>query len=68
MANQKSKKLKMGSFLSVSQGSVTEPKFVIMEHLPLKNKAPMVFVGKGVTFDTRGISLKPSSSMDGNEI
>ena len=58
------KKLKMGSFLSVSQGSVTEPKFVIMEHLPLKNKAPIVFVGKGVTFDTGGISLKPSSSMD----
>ena len=51
------KKLKMGSFLSVSQGSVTEPKFVIMEHLPLKNKAPIVFVGKGVTFDTGGISL-----------
>ena len=40
------KKLKMGSFLSVSQGSVTEPKFVIMEHLPLKNKAPIVFVVK----------------------
>ena len=58
------KKLKMGSFLSVSQGSVTEPKFVIMEHLPLKNKSPIVFVGKGVTFDTGGISLKPSSSMD----
>ena len=54
----------MGSFLSVSQGSVTEPKFVIMEHLPLKNKSPIVFVGKGVTFDTGGISLKPSSSMD----
>ena len=58
------KKLKMGSFLSVSQGSVTEPKFVIMEYLPLKNKSPIVFVGKGVTFDTGGISLKPSSSMD----
>ena len=58
------KKLKMGSFLSVSQGSITEPKFVIIEHLPLKNKAPIVFVGKGVTFDTGGISLKPSSSMD----
>ena len=35
-----------------------------MEHLPLKNKSPIVFVGKGVTFDTGGISLKPSSSMD----
>ena len=58
------KKLKMGSFLSVSQGSVTEPKFVIMEYLPLKNKSPIVFVGKGVTFDTGGISFKPSSSMD----
>ena len=57
-------KLKMGSFLSVSRGSVVEPKFLIMEHLPLKNKSPIVFVGKGVTFDTGGISLKPSSSMD----
>ena len=57
-------KLKMGSFLSVSRGSVVEPKFIIMEHLPLKNKSPIVFVGKGVTFDTGGISLKPSSSMD----
>ena len=54
----------MGSFFLYLRAQLLNQNFVIMEHLPLKNKSPIVFVGKGVTFDTGGISLKPSSSMD----
>ena len=58
-------KLGMGSFLSVSQGSRTPPKFIIMEHKGGKKGAkPTVLVGKGITFDTGGISLKPAPDMD----
>ena len=58
------KSLGMGSLLSVSQGSKQPAKFVIIEYLPQKNKKPIVLVGKGITFDTGGISLKPASTMD----
>lgn len=58
-------KLGMGSFLGVSQGSEEPPKFIIMQHLKgNKNQKPVVLVGKGITFDTGGISLKPGSEMD----
>ena len=58
-------KLKMGSFLSVSQGSREAPKFIILEHKKgPKNKNPIVLVGKGITFDAGGISLKPGPAMD----
>ena len=58
-------KLGMGSFLSVTQGSVLPPKFIIMQHLGgLTKEAPIVLVGKGITFDTGGISLKPGEAMD----
>ena len=56
--------LKMGSLLSVSQGSTQPAKLVIIKYMPIKNKQPIVLVGKGITFDTGGISLKPSPSMD----
>ena len=56
--------LKMGSLLSVSQGSTQPAKLVIIKYSPLKNKQPIVLVGKGITFDTGGISLKPSPNMD----
>ena len=57
--------LKMGSFLSVTQGSDQPPKFIILRHMGGKAKeAPVVLVGKGITFDTGGISLKPGSGMD----
>ena len=56
--------LKMGSLLSVSQGSDQPAKLVIIKYMPIKNKQPIVLVGKGITFDTGGISLKPSPSMD----
>ncbi len=59
------KKLGMGSLLGVGQGSVRESKIVAMEWLGgIKGDAPVCFVGKGVTFDTGGISLKPSKGME----
>jgi len=62
------KKLKMGLVLGVAKGSSTPPKFIIVEYwgagTPAKNK-PVVFVGKGITFDTGGINLKPSDAMLG---
>ena len=56
--------LKMGSLLSVSQGSKQPAKLVIIKYTPIKKKQPIVLVGKGITFDTGGISLKPSANMD----
>ena len=59
-------KLGMGSFLSVSKGSDEPGKMIILEYKGAKDKsqAPVALVGKGVTFDTGGISLKPGASMD----
>ncbi|MDZ4231232.1 MAG: leucyl aminopeptidase [Patescibacteria group bacterium] len=51
------RKLGMGGVIGVSQGSVEKPKFIILEYGPT-NKKPLVFVGKGVTFDTGGINIK----------
>ncbi len=58
-------KLKMGALLSVGRGSRQPAKLISIEHRggPAKQK-PVVLVGKGVTFDTGGISLKPSAEMD----
>ena len=58
------KRLGMGAFLSVSKGSKQPGKIVIIEHMPIKSQNPIVIVGKGITFDTGGISLKPSPNMD----
>ncbi len=59
------KKLKMGSLLSVSKGSRQPPKLIVIEYKGGKAKdKPYVLVGKGVTFDTGGISLKPGAAMD----
>ena len=58
-------KLGMGSFLAVSQGSAEPPRFIVMRYDgAAKHKAPIVLVGKGITFDTGGISLKPAAEMD----
>lgn len=58
-------KLGMGSFLGVAQGSVQPPKLIVMQHKKgKKNQKPVVLVGKGITFDTGGISLKPGADMD----
>lgn len=59
--------LKMGGLLAVNKGSIDPPTFTILEWKPAKakNKKPVVFVGKGVVFDTGGLSLKPTKgSMD----
>ena len=59
------KKLKMGSLLSVTEGTTEAAKFIIMEYKGGKAGAkPTVLVGKGVTFDSGGISLKPGARMD----
>jgi leucyl aminopeptidase len=58
-------KLGMGSFLGVTRGSTEPAKFIIMEHKKgKKDQKPVVLVGKGITFDTGGISLKGGSGMD----
>jgi leucyl aminopeptidase len=58
-------KLGMGAFLAVSQGSEEPPKFIVLRYEGgAKGEAPVVLVGKGITFDTGGISIKPSAEMD----
>ncbi|MDT8397746.1 MAG: leucyl aminopeptidase [Pseudomonadales bacterium] len=59
------KRLGMGSLLSVSAGSVQPAKFIIMEYRgTAADTPPHVLVGKGITFDSGGISLKPGAGMD----
>jgi len=64
---KKIESMKMGGLLAVNFGSVNPPSFSILEWKPgkTKNKKPIVFVGKGVVYDTGGLSLKPTAnSMD----
>ncbi|MBT5858477.1 MAG: leucyl aminopeptidase, partial [Flavobacteriales bacterium] len=64
---KKIESLKMGGLLAVNKGSIDEPTFTIMEWKPknTKNKQPIVLVGKGIVYDTGGLSLKPTAnSMD----
>lgn len=59
------KKLKMNLFLAVGQGSVEKSKFIIVEYKGgAKDARPLALVGKGITFDTGGLNLKPGKSMD----
>ncbi|MDB5862456.1 MAG: leucyl aminopeptidase [Betaproteobacteria bacterium] len=59
------KKLGMNTLLSVAQGSAEPPKFIVIEYRGgAKAAKPVVLVGKGVTFDTGGISIKPAAEMD----
>jgi leucyl aminopeptidase len=58
-------KLGMHTLLSVAQGSAQPPKFIVLEHRGgPKTQKPVALIGKGVTFDTGGISLKPAPEMD----
>ncbi|MDH3286684.1 MAG: leucyl aminopeptidase [Betaproteobacteria bacterium] len=58
-------RLGMGALLSVARGSAQPPKFITLEHRGgPKTARPVALVGKGVTFDTGGISIKPSAEMD----
>ncbi len=64
---QKIESLKMGGLLAVNKGSIDPPAFISMEWKPknAKNKKPIVLVGKGIVYDTGGVSLKPTAnSMD----
>jgi leucyl aminopeptidase len=62
---QEIKKLGMGSFLSVTQGAAEPPRLIVLEYRGAgKDVAPIALCGKGVTFDTGGISIKPSPKMD----
>lgn len=61
--------LGMGSFLSVARGSVEPPKFIVLHYKGSRTdrsakKGPVVLVGKGITFDSGGISIKPAATMD----
>ena len=57
--------LKMGSLLSVTRGTAQPPQFIVLQYQGAGAKAaPVVLVGKGVTFDSGGISLKPGEAMD----
>ena len=59
-------KLGMGSFMSVARGSNEPLRFIVLKYMGITNKiaAPIVLIGKGVTFDTGGISLKGGAGMD----
>ncbi len=64
---KKIESLKMGGLLAVNKGSIDEPTFTIMEWKPknAKNKQPIILIGKGIVYDTGGLSLKPTAnSMD----
>ena len=59
------KRLGMGSLLSVARGSREPPRLIVLEYRgAARSVAPIVLVGKGVTFDSGGISIKPASAMD----
>lgn len=58
------KRLGMNSFLSVTSGSALPAKLIIMQYKGAGKARPLVFVGKGITFDAGGISLKPGPGMD----
>ncbi|ABS15313.1 leucyl aminopeptidase [Brucella anthropi] len=65
LGEKEMKKLGMGALLGVAQGSVRPPRLVIMEWQGAKSKEkPVAFVGKGVVFDTGGISIKPAAGME----
>ena len=56
--------MKMGGLLAVNRGAVEEPRFVVMEYAPKKKKKHVALVGKGITFDSGGISIKPAEQME----
>lgn len=63
---EKAREMGMGCYYSVAKGSVNEGKFVTLEYAPKKKDVPTIaLVGKGVCFDTGGISLKPANAMSG---
>lgn len=58
------KNLGMGGIIAVNQGSYEAPKMVVLEHNPEKPRKTILMVGKGLTFDSGGVSLKPGAGME----
>jgi leucyl aminopeptidase len=57
-------KMKMGGLLAVNKGSHEEPRFIVLEYHPRRAKTHVALVGKGITFDSGGISIKPADKME----
>ena len=57
-------RMKMGGLLAVNAGSAQEPRFIVLEYSPKKAKKHVALVGKGITFDSGGISIKPADRME----
>lgn len=64
LGEQEMKRLKMGALLGVARGSKEPPKLIILDYNPRGAKKTVCVVGKGLTFDTGGISIKPAAKMD----
>jgi leucyl aminopeptidase len=65
LSQEDMKKLKMGCLLGVAQGSVQPPVLIMLDHAPNgPSETPIVLVGKGITFDSGGISIKPAANME----
>jgi leucyl aminopeptidase len=64
MQEKELKQKKFGALLAVAAGSQSRPRMVVLEYKPKDAKKTIAFVGKGVTFDSGGINLKPSASLD----
>lgn len=64
LGRKEMKKLGMGAVLGIAKGSVEEPQFIVMEYWGAsKSQKPTVLIGKGVTFDTGGLNIKPGDHM-----
>jgi leucyl aminopeptidase len=63
LEGEDAKKLGMGAYLSVTKGSAEPPKFIVLEYKGAK-KDPLVLIGKSVTFDSGGLSIKPSDGLE----
>ena len=65
LGHKEVEKLGMGAFLAVAQGSAEPLRFIVLRYEGgAKDEAPVVLIGKGITFDTGGISIKPAAEMD----
>lgn len=61
---QEMQEMGMGTFLAVAQGSEQPPKLIDIQYKGAKDTAPIILVGKGITFDSGGLSIKPANAMD----
>jgi leucyl aminopeptidase len=64
LTEKEMKTLGMNALLAVAQGSSEPPRLIVLEYLGSRRKAPIALVGKGITFDSGGLSIKPAAAMD----